>query len=97
LFKQKFKPFEFVVKEVYIISRSGFEDPFDVRYVVPLGGSASEPHFTPIPLPAEPRGVLSNTRVLITVHSFLSRPKNEKRKRERNENENRTRKETMTR
>ena len=78
LFKQKFKPFEFVVKEVYIISRSGFEDPFDVRYVVPLGGSASEPHFTPVPLRAEPRGVLSNTRVLITVREREKKTKKER-------------------
>jgi len=65
VFKQKIQPFEFIVKEVYIISRTGFEEPFDVRYVVPLGEEASAPHFIPVPLPAEPRGIPSDNRVLI--------------------------------
>ncbi|KAL6065052.1 Peptidyl-prolyl cis-trans isomerase E [Balamuthia mandrillaris] len=38
--------FEFVLKEVYLISRTA-DDPFEVRYVVPLGeeGAQSPPHF----------------------------------------------------
>ncbi|KAL6066999.1 Pre-mRNA splicing factor [Balamuthia mandrillaris] len=44
--------FEFVLKEVYLISRTA-DDPFEVRYVVPLGeeGAQSPPHFESSEIP----------------------------------------------
>eukprot|EP01089_Gocevia_fonbrunei_P008731 TRINITY_DN2045_c0_g1_i1.p1 TRINITY_DN2045_c0_g1~~TRINITY_DN2045_c0_g1_i1.p1 ORF type:complete len:289 (+),score=57.88 TRINITY_DN2045_c0_g1_i1:80-946(+) len=53
----KWEPFSFIVKEVYMISRTE-EDPFEIRQVIPLGGTISTvpnldrtPHFKEYPVP----------------------------------------------
>ena len=38
----KWETLSFEVAEVYVISRSGFDDPFATRFRVPLGGGRSE-------------------------------------------------------
>jgi len=38
--QENWNPIEWTVKEVYMISREGFDDPFKVRYRVPFGGGA---------------------------------------------------------
>lgn len=39
-FQKQWESFEFEVKEVYLISRADFNDPFHVRYAVRLGGES---------------------------------------------------------
>jgi len=41
-FQKSWKPIEFTVSEVYLISRTNFDDPFHVRYRVPFGGAQPE-------------------------------------------------------
>jgi len=62
-FMKTFKPIEFVVKEIYLISRFD-DDPFEIRYAVPLAGiitsdavkileSKPQESFVPVPSKAE--------------------------------------------
>jgi hypothetical protein len=49
------EPIEFVVKEIYLISRCK-DDPFEIRHVVPFAwdetrGSTAPPHFATRPIP----------------------------------------------
>jgi RNA recognition motif-containing protein len=54
-FQDSWKSIEFEVSEVYMISRSGFDDPFEIRYVIPFGGktpvSKSQPKKDTTPKP----------------------------------------------
>jgi hypothetical protein len=48
--QKDWKPLEFLCKEIYMISRSGKDEPFEVRKVIHLGGDSTIPYFKEISL-----------------------------------------------
>jgi len=49
-YQTDWKPIEFLVKEIYILSRTGQDDPFEVRAVVPIRSDSTKPYFDTIPI-----------------------------------------------
>ena len=49
-YQENWQPMRFTIKEIYINSRTGQEDPFLVRRVVPLGYRTTTPFFEEVPL-----------------------------------------------
>jgi len=49
-YQKDWKPIDFLVKEIYILSRKSQEDPFEVRAIVPIGRDTTKPYFDIIPL-----------------------------------------------
>jgi len=48
-YQQSWKPIEFKVKEIYLLTHKAQDEPFGVREVVALGKEVTEPHFVPEP------------------------------------------------
>jgi len=49
-YQRGWKPIDFVVKEIYIVSRISQDTPFEVRKVIPIGANTTTPHFKEKPL-----------------------------------------------
>jgi poly(A) polymerase len=50
-YQRAWQPMSFEIKEVYINSRIGQDEPFEVRKVIPLGSAVTAPLFDEKPLP----------------------------------------------
>lgn len=64
------EPIEFVVKEIYLISRCK-DDPFEIRHVVPFAwdetrGSTAPPHFATHPIPEKTCVIIPLTIIIVT-------------------------------
>jgi len=48
-YQDNWKPMSFLAKEIYILSRTSQETPFEVRKIIPFGKNPTEPYWPPIP------------------------------------------------